>query len=163
MPVVLREPVLEIAHESFAGHFGIRKTCERILCDFYWPGRRKDVGDYVKFCHTCQMVGNPNQPIRPYPLQPITVPSEPFQKIIIDIVGPLPRTKKGNQYMLTILDPTTRYPEAFPIKNITAKTIVTKLNQFITTCSIPQEIQSDRGTNFSSDLFKAVLNELGIT
>lgn len=58
--------------------------------------------------------------------------------------------------------PTTRYPEAFPLRNITAKTIVTKLTQLFTTFGIPREIQSDRGTNFTSDLFAAVLAELGI-
>lgn len=151
LPTVLRQPVLEIAHESFAGHLGIKKTSEKILTDFYWPGLREDVKNHVNSCHTCQVAGKPNQTIPPYPLHPIAVPSEPFQKIVIDIVGPLPKTKKGNQYILTILDPTTRYPEAFPIKNITSKTIVSKLSQLFTTFGIPQEIQSDRVTNFTSD------------
>lgn len=163
LPTMLRQPVLEIAHENFAGHLGIKKTCEKILANFYWPGLREDVKSYVNSCHTCQIAGKPNQTIPPYPLQPIAVPLEPFNKIIIDIVGPLPRTKKGNQYILTVLDPTTRYPEAFPIKNITSRTIVSKLRHLFTTFGIPQEIQSDQGTNFTSDLFRAVLNELGIS
>lgn len=49
-----------------------------------------------------------------YPLQPIQVPSEPFQKIIVDCVGPLPKTEKGNQYISPAMCPTTTYPEAFP-------------------------------------------------
>lgn len=163
LPSNLRTPVMEIAHEAFSGHLGITKTCERILYEFFWPGLRRDVASFVNTCHTCQMVGKPNQGIPPYPLQPIEVPSEPFSKIIIDVVGPLPKTKRGNLYILTILDPTTRYPEAFPLKNITSKTIVTKLNTMFTTFGIPHEIQSDQGSNFTSDLFKAVLKELGIT
>ena len=163
LPCNLREPVIEVAHEAFSGHLGINKTCDRILSEFYWPDLRKDVASFVNTCHTCQMVGKPNQTIPPYPLQPIQVPSEPFSKIVIDVVGPLPKTKKGNQYILTILDPTTRYPEAFPLKNITSKIIVSKLTTMFTTFGIPQEIQSDRGSNFTSDLFKAVITELGIT
>ena len=163
LPGNLRQPVMEIAHEAFAGHLGITKTCDRILSEFYWPGMKKDVASFVNTCHTCQVVGKPNQIIPPYPLQPIQVPSEPFTKIVIDVVGPLPKTKKGNQYILTILDPTTRYPEAFPLKNITSKAIVSKLTTMFTTFGIPQEIQSDRGSNFTSDLFKAVITELGIT
>lgn len=163
LPSNLRQPVMEIAHEAHAGHLGITKTCDRILSEFYWPGVKKDVASFVNTCHTCQVVGKPNQTIPTYPLQPIQVPSEPFTKIIIDVVGPLPKTKKGNQYILTILDPTTRYPEAFPLKNITSKSIVSKLTTMFTTFGIPQEIQSDRGSNFTSDLFKAVLTELGIT
>lgn len=59
--------------------------------------------------------------------------------------------------------PTTRYLEAFPLKNMSAKTIVSKLIHMFTTFGIPQEIQSDRGTNFTSDLFSEVLSQLGIT
>ena len=163
LPVSLREPVLEIAHGNLAGHLGIRKTCEKLLNEFYWPGLRKDVTSYINSCHTCQVMGKPNQSIPPYPLQPIQVPDEPFSKIITDIVGPLPKTRKGNQYILTVMCPTTRYPEAFPLKNIFAKTIVGKLTYLFTFHGIPKEIQSDRGTNFTSNLFTAVLTELGIT
>ena len=67
------------------------------------------------------------------PIQPILITSEPFQKVVIDCVGPLPKTKRGNEYILTLMDPATRYPEAIPIKNISAKTIVRHLLNFITT------------------------------
>ena len=163
LPISLREPIMEIAHGEQAGHLGINKTCDKLLNDFYWPGLKKDVTSFINSCHTCQVMGKPNTTIPKYPLQPIKVPEEPFQKIIIDIVGPLPKTKKGNQYILTVMCPTTRYPGGFPLKNITSKTIVSKLTQLFTTFGIPREIQSDRGTNFTSDLFAAVLSELGIT
>ena len=58
--------------------------------------------------------------------------------------------------------PSIRYPEAFPLKNISAKTIVNHLTKMFTSYGIPQEIQSDRGTNFTSKLFTDVLNQLGI-
>ena len=163
LPISLREPIMENAHGELAGHLGISKTCDKLLNDFYWPGLKKDVTSFINSCHTCQVMGKPNTTIPQYPLQPIKVPEEPFQKIIIDIVGPLPKTKKGNQYILTVMCPTTRYPEGFPLKNITSKTIVSKLTQLFTTFGIPREIQSNRGTNFTSDLFAAVLSELGIT
>ena len=82
--------------------------------------------------------------------------------MIIDIVGPLPKTKKGNQYILTVLCPTSRYPEAFPLKSISAKNVANKLIHMFTTFGIPKDIQSDRGTNFTSDLFRDVMKELGI-
>jgi len=153
---------MEIAHEGFGGHLGIRKTCQKILNDFFWPGLKQDVTKHINSCHVCQVVGKPNQPIPPYPLQPIQVPCEPFQKIIIDCVGPLPKTTKGNQYILTVMCPTTRYPEAFPLKNISAKSICKNLVHMFTTFGIPQEVQSDRGSNFTSELFSKVLQELGI-
>jgi len=162
LPQSIRKSVMEIAHEGFGGHLGIRKTCQKILNDFFWPGLKQDVTKHINSCHVCQVAGKPNQTIPPYPLQPIQVPCEPFQKIIIDCVGPLPKTTKGNQYILTVMCPTTRYPEAFPLKNISAKSICKNLVHMFTTFGIPQEVQSDRGSNFTSELFSKVLQELGI-
>ncbi|XP_076028445.1 uncharacterized protein LOC143017540 [Oratosquilla oratoria] len=147
LPTSLRTPIMEVAHQGLSGHLGIRKTYLRLLNEFYWPGMKKDVAEFVKNCHPCQIVGKPNETIPPYPLQPIKVPFEPFSKLIIDIVGPLPKTKKGNQYILTTLCPTTRYPDAFPLKNISAKTVANTLTNLFTTFGIPEEIQSDRGSN----------------
>jgi hypothetical protein len=48
---------------------------------------------------------------------------KPFSKIAIDIVGPLSRTKKGNKYILTVIDEGTRYTEAFPLPSIEAERI----------------------------------------
>ena len=123
---------------------------------------KKDVWDFVKQCHICQLAGKPNEVIPKAPLMPIVVPHEPFSKIIIDCVGPLPKTRKGNQYILTVLCPTTRYPIAFPLKNICARNIVSQLLKVFTTYGFPKEIQSDRGTNFTSDLFHNTLKELNV-
>lgn len=49
---------------------------------------------------------------------------------MIDCVGPLPKTRKGNEYLLTILDVATRYPEAIPVRTINTKTIVDHLVRF---------------------------------
>ena len=54
---------------------------------------------------------------------------EPFSKIATDIVGPLSRTKKGNTYILTVIDEGTRYPEAFPLPSIEAERIAQSLVQ----------------------------------
>ena len=59
---------------------------------------KQDVTKFIKTCHICQLVGKPNECISPAPLKAIPFQTEPFEKIIIDCVGPLPRTKKGNQY-----------------------------------------------------------------
>ena len=62
------------------------------------------------------MVGKPNQVVPPFPLHPIPAMGEPFEHVIIDCVGPLPRTKTGNQYMLTVMCVSTRFPEAIPLR-----------------------------------------------
>ena len=109
------------------------------------------------------MVGKPNKPILPAPLHPIPITSEPFRKIVIDCVGPLPRTKKGNQYLLTVMDTATRYPEVYPLKTISSKNIIRCLTNLFTHFGFSEDIQSDCGSNFTSNLFKEVLTFFNIS
>ena len=162
LPTSVRHSVLKLAHDSSGGHLGFRKTYQKVLAHFFWPGIKSDVNNFVKTCDVCQRYGKVNQPIPPAPLYSIPVVHEPFEKIIIDCVGPLPKTKRGNQYLLTVMDSTTRYPEAFPLKNITAKGVLKPLLHMFTSKGIPKQIQSDQGTNFTSTTFKQVLAELGV-
>nr|XP_027235069.1 uncharacterized protein LOC113826385 [Penaeus vannamei] len=142
--------------------FGVRKTLDRIWRNFYWPTIRKDVSRYCRTCHTCQMVGKPNQPPDIAPLIPIPPFDAPFSRVVIDIVGPLPKTATGYSYILTIMDMATRYPEAVPLKNTSAKIVVRELLQFFTRFGLPKEVQSDQGSNFMSKVFRQSLRELGI-
>ncbi len=110
----------------------------------------------------CQVVGKPNQVIRPAPLRPIPVMQEPFSRVILDCVGPLPRTTSGHVYLLTLMCASTRYPEAVPLRSLKAKAVVKALIMFFSTFGFPQVIQTDQGTNFMSRLFKQVLSQLNI-
>ncbi|MES9950010.1 MAG: RNase H-like domain-containing protein [Candidatus Thiodiazotropha sp.] len=163
VPKIYRSEILSLAHETpLSGHLGVNKTYHKILNHFYWPGLRSDVSNYCRSCHTCQMVGKPNQVIPKAELQPIPAFDEPFSRIIIDCVGPLPRTKSGNEYLLTIMCASTRFPEAIPLRNIKTKTIVKALVKFFTFVGLPKSVQSDQGSNFMSGIFQQVMYELGI-
>ena len=163
VPKSYRHEILSIAHESpMSGHLGINKTYHKIINHFYWPGLKSDVSKYCKTCHTCQMVGKPNQTIPKAQLQPIPAFDEPFSRILIDCVGPLPRTKSGNEYLLTIMCTSTRFPEAIPLRNIKTNSIVKALIKFFTFVGLPKSVQSDQGSNFMSGIFQQVMHELGI-
>ena len=146
-----------------SGHLGIYKTYHKILNHFYCPGLKSDVSQFCKSCHTCQMVGKPNQTIPKAHLQPISAFDGPFSKIIIDCVGPLPKTKSGHEYLLTIMYASTRFPEAVPLTNIKTKYIVMALVKFCTFVGLQKSVQSDQGSNFMSGIFQQVMQELGIT
>ena len=131
VPKRYRQDILSLAHDApLAGHLGISKTYSKILNHFFWPKLKKDVMEYCRSCHVCQMVGKPNQVIPPAPLQPIPAVDEAFSNILIDCVGPLPKSKSGNQYLLTIMCKSTRFPEAIPLRNITTKNVVKALTKF---------------------------------
>ena len=162
-PECCKQDILRMAHDlPFAGHMGVNKTYSRILPYFYWPGLKKDVVNYCKSCHACQMVGKPNQLIPVAELKPIPAFEEPFSHIMIDCVGPLPKTKAGHQYLLTIMCSSTRFPEAIPLRTITTEKVVDALTQFFTRYGLPRVVQSDQGTNFTSTMFEQVMKKLGI-
>ena len=73
----------------------IYKTYQKILQNFYWPGLKRDLNPFCLSCHACQLVGKPNQSN----LKTILALLEPFSQIIIDCVGPLPKTKARHQYL----------------------------------------------------------------
>ena len=163
VPTVHRREVLELAHNlPMSGHLGIRKTYNRVLQHFYWPGLKRDVAKWCRQCHTCQLGGKPNQNIPQAPLHPIPAFDEPFSHIIIDCVGPLPKTKSQNEYLLTIMCSSTRFPEAIPLRSIKTNTILKALIKFFTLFGLPKSIQSDQGTNFMAHAFQQVMNQLGI-
>ena len=117
---------------------------------------------WCRECHTCQLGGKPNQNIPQAPLHPIPAFDEPFSHIIIDCVGPLPKTKSQNEYLLTIMCSSTRFKEAIPLRSIKTNTILKALIKFFTLFGLPKSIQSGQGTNFMAHAFQQVMNQLGI-
>ena len=70
----------------------------------------------------------------------------------MDIVGPLPRSRTGNRYILVLCDYATRYPEAIPLRTIDAEHIAEQLIGVFARVGVPQEILTDQGSNFTSQL-----------
>lgn len=161
VPAKLRPAVLKFAHDE-TGHSGVRKTYDRVLRQFFWPRLKRDVSAYIKTCHVCQLISKPNQVLKPCPLKPIVCASEPFEHLIVDCVGPLPRSKTGSQYLVTVMCQMTRYPAAYSVRSITAKSVVRALTQFFSVFGVPKTLQTDRGSNFTSHLFAQVLRQLRV-
>ena len=82
------------------------------------------------------------------PLQPLPVIKEPLARLAMDIVGPLKRTKKGNKYLLVIMDYATKWPEAFPLRNTLTETMVERLVEVTARMGMPQELLTNYGSNF---------------
>jgi len=162
VPKEIRTDILELGHDApTASHLGVKKTKSRIFEHFWWPGAGRDIAEYVKTCHTCQMVGKPNQKPRKVPLHPIPVMDEAFSQLIIDIVGPLPKTSSGHVYALTIMCTATRFPEAIPLRTCTATAVSKALLKFFTQFGIPKTVISDQGTHFTARVIDQVLEQLG--
>ena len=119
VPKQCRKTVLKLGHTiPLAGHLGKNKTQDRILQRFYWPTVYRDVAQYCKSCVACQKAAGrrgPHAPLIPFPII-----GEPFERVAMDIVGPLPRSRHGHCYILVLCDYATRYPKAIPLKSTEA-------------------------------------------
>ena len=161
LPRQYRGTVLELAHAvPMAGHLGKQKTAQRILQRFYWPTLFRDVAEFCRSCGSCQKLSK-RKPCRA-PLIPLPVLEEPFSRIAMDIVGPLPRSHSGKRYILVVCDYATRYPEAILLKSIEAECVAEELVTLFSRMGIPKEILTDQGSNFTSQLLTEVYHLLHV-
>ncbi|XP_068205297.1 uncharacterized protein [Palaemon carinicauda] len=86
----------------------------------------------------------------------------PFHDILVDYVGPLPRSKRGNRFLLTMIDRFTRYLEAVPTRCANASHAVRGLTQFFCRFGFPATVQSDKGSHFMAREFKAAMEYHGV-
>ena len=101
--------------------------------------------------------------VQAYPLQMTEIPECPFDKIAVDLVTECETSSSGNKHILTITDHLRGWPEAFPIHDKLADTIVsTFFNQYLSVHMCPVYILSDNGTEFKNHLMDQVLQQLGI-
>ena len=104
------------------GHDGILKTKERILSCYYWNGMDKDINDFIKKCHKCQ-VRRPSSNHSPALLTPLPQGTEPNQRVHADLFGPLRVSGNSKKFILCITDAFTKYVELVALENKEAATV----------------------------------------
>ena len=143
------------------GHAGINRMLRNIRKKYCWTGMQKDIAMFVKACEFCQK----HKQINPK-RQPMVITSTAekcFEKIFVDLVGPLETSLEENRYILTVQDDLTKFVEAVPIKtketDIVAKALVENV---ILKYGIPDQICSDQGKEFMSEIFTKICKLLKI-
>ena len=97
-----------------------------------------------------------------YPLQMMEIPDRPFNKIAVDLITECETSTSGNKHILTIINHLTGWPEAFPILDKSADTIVSIfINKYLPVHMCPRYILSDNGMEFKNNLMDQVLKQLG--
>ncbi|KAK7934242.1 hypothetical protein WMY93_005138 [Mugilogobius chulae] len=161
LPHKFRQKVMELGHSiPWAGHMAFQKTLRRIGSRFAWPGMYTQISKFCKTCEKCQLTAGKG--VGQAHLQPLPIIGTPFERIGMDIVGPLEKSSTGNRFILVLCDYATRYPEAFPLRSIKAKQIANCLLQLFSRVGVAKEILTDCGTNFMSKLLKQVYQLLGV-
>lgn len=162
VPKELVPRILESCHATpWGGHPGIERTAGKVRLNYYWPTIQKDVEEYVRKCDSCAKRKSPGG--LKVPLERPYMANEPMEQVSIDIVGPLPKSSRGNRFLLTIIDNFTRYAEAVPLVEQTAEATARALvEKFITRHGAPKRLLTDQGRNFISSLMKEICRLLRI-
>ncbi len=133
-----------------AGHLGAGNTIQRIRDRFHLPGLEAEVKRFCQACPDCQKTSP--KPPPPMPLIPLPIIEVPFERIGMDLVGPLPKSAREHEHILIVVDYATRYPEAIPLRKATAKNIAHELFLLFSRVGIPTENLTDQETPFMSGL-----------
>ena len=162
VPAAMREQVLKVYHgDATAGHLGFRKALPRLLEDCYWPGIVKDLLDFEGKCASCAHHKLPRRG-KVGELHSISA-ERPFERIAMDILGPLPRTRRGNAYILVVEDYLSRYVIIRPLRTQTASEVARVLVREVFLNRAPSEILlSDRGGSFMADVMMEIYKYFGV-
>ena len=137
-----------------------RVTLSLMSRAYVWHGMKRDISSWAKCCLDCQKskVARHCHP----PTKPISDPHIMLAHVHLDVVGPL-APSQGYRYILTCIDRTTRWPEAIPIQDATADTLLqTFLLHWVARYGVPLALTTDRAAAFSSNLWTQAMANMGI-
>jgi hypothetical protein len=161
IPVSRREFLLTHAHgAATGGHFSARATLRKLAGVAWWPDMKKDVESLVGLCGACQrnkvsrrIVGE----VQPYEIAHV------MERVHLDLVGPLPVTRRGNQYIMTARDSLTNYTVLTAIPDKSATSVASAMVRSVyLRLGFPQRIVTDGGKEFVNSLNASISSQLGI-
>ena len=145
LPKKNRQQALKGLHDDI-GHMGRDKTLSLIRDRFYWPRMSTEVEEKIKNCMPCKLRKGT---VDRAPMISIQT-TQPLELVCMDYLT-LESSKGGYQHILVITDHFTKYAQAFPTKNQTARTTAAVLfNHYIVHYGFPLRLHSDQGANFES-------------
>lgn len=159
VPKARRLSVMQAYHDDFA-HQGFDRCYAVLNLKYYWPKMYTDVYNYVTSCTRCQLARK--GPTSSSPLHPLPVEGL-FHRFHVDFIGPLKESKSGFKYIFVMTDSFSKWVEARPTKDQSARTAAQILfEEVISRFGAPRTLVSDRGSAFMSQLFSTLSKFWGI-
>ena len=163
IPSSMRLGLMEEIHGSLTGaaHAGFERTYGRIANGFFWPKMTRDIRQFVSTCPICQKIKHARH--LPYGLlQPILIPTQPFEVITMDFIGELPKSQ-GYDSIFVLICKLTKYAFFIPCTtNLTKKKAAQMFfDKIITHVGLPKQIISDHDTRWRNLFWKEVCESMG--
>lgn len=155
---------LKNLHEhKLLGHPGKEKLMKVVReKGYYWVGLQSDVEEILRNCENCQKIKKDNRSRIP-PMMITDTRFRRFEKIAMDVVdmqrNPTPR---GNKFIISLQDNLTKFISLYAVKKHTASAVCEVIITFSNDYELPQEILTDNGTEFCSELMQLLKEELEI-
>ena len=159
LPKEFRNKVMSVAHDKMQ-HMGARRVTALVKQHFVWPGMGQEIIQFCRSCPVCQTCSK--QKARKVPMVERCVMSEPFETMAFDIVDPFPKGKGGCRFLLTAVCMASRWPEAIPLRSITAKAVSVGMMEIFATTGIPLQLITDQGAQFVGALVSQLCKGLHI-
>ena len=163
VPPPLRRHLVEELHASaYGGHFGADRTIDAVTRRFYWPHIKRLVRRIVGECSECQR-SKPRTHSKYGPLQPIPVPSRPWEQMTLDLVTELPETRSGYTAVLTFVDRLSKMVHWVPCtKTLSAEATAHIFKDHVFRHhGLPEVIIGDRDRRWSGLFWSSVFRSLG--
>lgn len=162
LPLTMVNFVLNETHDKpTGGHFGVRRTLDAIKKRFFWQTMNDDVKRYIKSCNLCQRKKGNTKRKEGFMI-PMPIPSQPFDIIGADLMGPLPKSNTY-QHVLVITDYLTKYVITQPLRNATTGILIEAFKRHVFyRHGLPRTIITDNGSNFCSHEMRSILELMKI-
>eukprot|EP00253_Pinus_taeda_P033985 PITA_33985 len=139
-----------------------QKMVTALKKEYYWPGMKKQVVEYLPRCLECQQIKAEHQ----HPvglLQPLPIPEWKWETISMDFITGLPRTKKGNDSMMVVVDKLSKVAHFIPVQSTYKAVQIAHLfmQNVFRLHGLPKVIISDRDVKFISTFWRTLFAELG--
>jgi hypothetical protein len=157
----IRELLVREAHGGgLAGHFAGTKTLEILKEHFYWPKMLGDVQKIVDKCVTCHMA---KSSFKPGAYTPLPTPSGPWMDVSMDFVVALPRTQRGKDAVMVVVDRFSKMAHFVAChKTDDARNIADLyFREIVRLHGVPKTIVSDRDSKFLSYFWNTLWGKLG--
>ncbi|EFP04464.1 hypothetical protein CRE_25636 [Caenorhabditis remanei] len=156
------ETLIRTIHKANS-HIGAGKMIAKLENIAIWNKMKSEIEKVISTCEECQRRKNPSAYCHVLPMGKWEIPNRPFQRIHIDVMGPLSETIHGKKLIIVATDAFSKFAIAKATANQTAETTLKfLLENIVSIHGIPEEIVTDQGTNFMSKMFEEVCRILEV-